>query len=120
MGTRNANAQNANAAFSKRNRNASAIVLIQRRTKTSFELNKEKIDRNINRVLNETDWSILQILLENPTVMNKEISEKAMLSVDGVGSSLRRMYNYFEIRDTKYKKIALLNKVVKISESIQN
>ena len=85
-----------------------------------FELNKEKIDRYINRVLNETDWSILQILLENPTVMNKEISEKAMLSVDGVGSSLRRMYDYFEIRDTKYKKIALLNKVIKISESIQN
>ena len=52
--------------------------------------------------------------------MNKEISEKAMLSVDGVGSSLRRMYDYFEIRDTKYKKIALLNKVIKISESIQN
>ena len=85
-----------------------------------FELNKEKIDRYINRVLNETDWSILQILLDNPIVMNKEISEKAMLSVDGVGSSLRRMYDYFEIRDTKYKKIALLNKVIKISESIQN
>ena len=85
-----------------------------------FELNKEKIDRYINRVLNETDWSILQILLDNPIVMNKEISEKSMLSVDGVGSSLRRMYDYFEIRDTKYKKIALLNKVVKISESLQN
>ena len=85
-----------------------------------FELNKEKIDRYINRVLNETDWSILQILLDNPIVLNKEISEKAMLSVDGVGSSLRRMYDYFEIRDTKYKKIALLNKAIKISESIQN
>ena len=85
-----------------------------------FELNKEKIDRYINRVLNETDWSILQILLDNPIVMNKEISEKSMLSVDGVGSSLRRMYDYFEIRDTNYKKIALLNKAIKISESIQN
>ena len=85
-----------------------------------FQLNKEKIDSYINRVLNQTDWSILQILLDNPTAMNKEISEKSMLSVDGVGSSLRRMYDYFEIRDTKYKKIALLNKVIKISESIQN
>ena len=66
--------------------------------------------------MNETDWSILQILLDNPTVMNKEISEKTMLSVDGFGSSLRRMYDYFEICDTKYKKIALLNKVIKISE----
>jgi len=85
-----------------------------------FELNKEIIDSYIDRVLNETDWSILQILLDNPIVMNKEISEKAMLSVDGVGSSLRRMYDYFEIRNTKYKKIALLNKVIKISKSIQN
>ena len=85
-----------------------------------FELNKEKIDSYIDRVLNETDWAILQILLDNPLAMNKEISENSMLSVDGVGSSLRRMYDYFEIHDTKYKKIALLNKVVKISESIQN
>jgi len=85
-----------------------------------FELNKEKIDSYIDRVLNETDWAILQILLDNPLAMNKEISEKSMLSVDGVGSSLRRMYDYFEIRDTKYKKIALLNKAIKISESIQN
>jgi len=85
-----------------------------------FELNKEKIDRYINRVLNETDWAILQILLDNPMILNKEISEKALLSVDGVGSSLRRMYDYFEIRETKYKKIVLLNKVIKISKSIQN
>ena len=85
-----------------------------------FELNKEKIDRYIDRVLNETDWVILQILLDNPMILNKEISEKALLSVDGVGSSLRRMYDYFEIRETKYKKIVLLNKVIKISKSIQN
>lgn len=85
-----------------------------------FELNKEKIDSYIDRVLNETDWAILQILLDNPMILNKEISEKVLLSVDGVGSSLRRMYDYFEIRDTKYKKIVLLNKAIKISKSIQN
>lgn len=83
-----------------------------------FELNKEKIDSYIDRVLNETDWAILQILLDNPMILNKEISEKALLSIDGIGSSLRRMYDYFEIRNTKYKKIALLNKVIKISKSI--
>ena len=97
-----------------KNQNLSVVSL------DKFVLNKEKIDCYINRVLNKTDWTILQILLDNPIAMNKEISEKSMLSVDGVGSSLRRMYDYFEIHDTKYKKIALLNKVVKISESIQN
>ena len=97
-----------------KNQNLSVVSL------DKFVLNKEKIDCYINRVLNKTDWTILQILLDNPIAMNKEISEKSMLSVDGVGSSLRRMYDYFEIRDTKYKKIALLNKAIKISESIQN
>ena len=82
----------------------------------NFELNKQKLDDKIERVLNETDWSILNILIEDPTAMNKQIAEKANLSIDGVGSSLRRMYEYFEIKETKYKKIALLHKVIKISE----
>ena len=82
----------------------------------NFELNKQKLDDKIERVLNETDWSILNILIEDPTAMNKQIAEKANLSIDGVGSSLRRMYEYFEIHETKYKKIALLHKVIKISE----
>ena len=81
-----------------------------------FELNREKLDSYIRRSLNETDWLILQVLLVNPTAMNKEISEKVNLSIDGVGSSLRRMYDYFDIHDTKYKKVALLHKVIKVSE----
>ena len=81
-----------------------------------YELNREKLDNYIKRNLNETDWLILQVLLLNPTAMNKEISEKVNLSIDGVGSSLRRMYDYFEIHDTKYKKVALLHKVIKVSE----
>ena len=85
--------------------------------KNNFELNKQKLDSNIDRVLNETDWSILNILIKDPTAMNKEIGEKANLSIDGVGSSLRRMYEYFEIKETKYKKIALLHKVIRISQS---
>jgi tetratricopeptide (TPR) repeat protein len=83
----------------------------------NFELNKQKIDSNIDRILNETDWSILNILIENPIAMNKHIAEKANLSIDGVGSSLRRMYEYFEVHETKYKKIALLHKAIKISQS---
>mgnify|MGYP006179348655 CR=1 FL=1 len=82
-----------------------------------FELNKQKLDNNIERVLNETDWAILNILIKEPTAMNKQIAEKANLSIDGVGSSLRRMYEYFEVHETKYKKIALLHKAIKISQS---
>ena len=83
----------------------------------TFELSKDKIDSYLNRVLNESDWSILLALLENPVSINQEIAEKVFLSIDGVGSSLRRMYDYFKIDETKYKKIALLHKAIEISNS---
>jgi len=84
----------------------------------NFELSKQKIDNYLNRVLNETDWRVLLILLDNPMVLNKEIAEKSNMSIDGIGSSLRRMYDYFEINQTKYKKVALIHKAVNISERI--
>jgi tetratricopeptide (TPR) repeat protein len=83
-----------------------------------FELSKKKIDSYLNRGLNETDWCVLLILLDNPMVLNKEIAEKSNMSIDGIGSSLRRMYDYFEINETKYKKVALIHKAVNISERI--
>ena len=83
-----------------------------------FELSKQKIDSYLNRVLNETDWKVLLLLLDNPMVLNKEIAEKSNMSIDGIGSSLRRMYEYFEINETKYKKVALIHKAVNISERI--
>jgi hypothetical protein len=51
-------------------------------------------------------------------VLNKEIAEKSNMSIDGIGSSLRRMYDYFEINETKYKKVSLIHKAVNISERI--
>jgi hypothetical protein len=83
-----------------------------------LELSKEKIDNHLDRVLNETDWNVLLILLDNPMVLNREIAEKSNMSIDGIGSSLRRMYDYFEVNETKYKKVALIHKVVNISERI--
>ncbi len=46
---------------------------------SNFELNKEKIQASINRKLNKTDWSVLNVLLNNPEASNKEISEKVFL-----------------------------------------
>lgn len=83
-----------------------------------FELNREKIHSFLDRKLNETDWNVLNILLENPVISNKDIAEKAFMSVDGIGSSLRRMYEYFEIKDSKYKKISLLMEAIKLSNKI--
>jgi hypothetical protein len=81
-----------------------------------FELIKEKIEKTIDRKLNATDWNVLNILLKEPEVSNKDIAEKAFMSVDGIGSSLRRMYLYFDIKETKYKKIALIMEAIKASK----
>lgn len=82
-----------------------------------FELNRAKIETAIARKINETDWSVLNILLDDPVISNKDIAEKAFMSVDGIGSSLRRMYDYFEIEESKYKKTSLLMKAIKLSNS---
>lgn len=81
----------------------------------SAALVKEKLEKAIEKKLNETDWNVLKILLEDPVISNIELAEKAFMSVDGIGSSLRRMYEYFDIPYSKYMKIALLLKAIKIS-----
>ena len=83
----------------------------------SFQLDMEKIQHQIDRKLNETDQNILNVLLEDPMITNKGIANKVFLSIDGVGSSLRRMYVYFDIKESKYKKITLLLEAVKLSNS---
>ncbi len=75
---------------------------------TAFELDRSQLEHSLGRKLNETDWKVLNILLEDPSASNRSIAEKACLSVDGIGSSLKRMYEYFAVKDTKYKKISLL------------
>ena len=84
-------------------------------TGNSFRLNRTSIESHIDKKLNETDWKVLNILLDDPVITNKEIAEKAFRSVDGIGSSLRRMYEYFEIKESKYKKISLLLEAIKTS-----
>mgnify|MGYP000983653683 CR=1 FL=1 len=46
-----------------------------------------------------------------------EIAKKVCLSIEGVGSSLRRMYVYFNIKESKYKKISLLLDAVRLSNN---
>lgn len=83
-----------------------------------FELDRDRLEAQLERTLNETDWKVLNILLRDPTITNVQIAENACLSVDGIGSSLRRMYVYFSIQETKYKKIALLHKAMKLSKRV--
>lgn len=81
----------------------------------SVILNKDKLEKTINNKLNETDWKILNLLYDDPIIMNKILAQKVSLSVEGVSSSLRKMYRLFEIKDGKNKKIALLLESIRIS-----
>ena len=55
---------------------------------------------------------VLQTIQADPVISNAKIAERVFLSVDGIGSSLRRMYDYFGIKDSNYKKISLVMKVL--------
>lgn len=82
-----------------------------------INLNRTQIEKNIGKELNETDWKVLNLLLEDPTMPNKTIAEKAFMSIDGIGSSLRRMYATFQVAESKYMKIALLTQAIKFSST---
>ena len=94
----------------KRNDHSSMVIPLNK-----FELNRNNIEKSINRKLNNTDWNVLTILLADPVISNKNIATKAFMSLDGISSSLRRMYEYFNLSESKYKKIALLLDAVKRS-----
>ena len=81
----------------------------------SLEDQRLVIEAAIDRPLNETDWNVLNLLMAEPTMTNQALADQAYLSIDGIGSSLRRMYDYFNVRETKYKKIALIHAVTKLA-----
>ena len=73
--------------------------------------------KNAENKLNDTDWKILKLICVTPTITNKDIGEKVYLSVDGVKSSFKKMYDLFDITSIgRNKKISLAIKVIKLSE----
>ena len=83
--------------------------------KKILTLNKEKIEKAINNRLGESSWMILNLIFNNPSIGNKEIAEEISLSLEGVSSSLRRMYQAFEINSSSNKKITLIMKATRLS-----
>ncbi len=81
------------------------------------QLNQENIEHHIGAKLNQTDWNILTIVYNNPLVSNKEIANTVHLSVDGVSSSLRKMYKHFDITESKRseKKLQLIVAAARLS-----
>ena len=96
----------------KRNQNPLVLELDDQ-----VNLNLELLEQHVNQKLNKTDWKVLNELVKDPLISNKMIAEKIFMSVEGVSSSLRRMYIYFDIDETRYKKIALVMKAIQVSKS---
>lgn len=78
-------------------------------------LDKAKLEQAIGSKLGESSWLILNLLFQQPDISNKAIAKEVSLSVEGVSSSLRRMYNSFELEGSHNKKVALITKAVRIS-----
>ncbi len=77
-------------------------------------LSRDKVSAAIDGKLNDTDWKILNLLITDPFMSNRDIAESVSLSMDGAGSSLRKMYSLFELQDEKNKKVALVRKSITI------
>lgn len=86
-----------------------------------IRLNKERIEARLRITIGESAWRILNVLFDNPTISNREIAEQVHLSVEGVSSSLRRMYRSFGLQSKKRRnlKVALLARAIELSADEQ-
>jgi tetratricopeptide (TPR) repeat protein len=103
------------------------IELIKERAATQFisvegrrkgmKLDKGKLETHLGTALGESSWNILTAIYEKPTISNREIAQQVFLSLEGVSSSLRRMYRSFEVTSgsSKSLKVALVAKAIKVS-----
>ena len=89
-------------------------VLTANHKKEKLALNRERIEGTINSTLNTTDWNILKAIFTNPVITNKAIADEVSLSIEGVSSSLRRMYIKFDLEKSNNQKLALLIEATKI------
>ncbi|WP_418639130.1 tetratricopeptide repeat protein [Winogradskyella sp.] len=81
-------------------------------------LNKDKIEKEINAKLNPTDWGILNELHNNPSIKGAMLAEKVHISIDGVYSSLKKMYKLFDIsRASGNQRFNLVLKAIQISNN---
>ena len=85
---------------------------------TEFEVDREKVNTAAENKLNESDLKILTELCRQPTIANKDIAEQVYLSLEGVKSSFKKMYDLFDITaSSRNKKLALAIRVMTLSEA---
>jgi ATP/maltotriose-dependent transcriptional regulator MalT len=83
----------------------------------ALKLDKEKIETHLGATMGESAWNILNAIFEEPTISNQEIAQQVFLSIEGVSSSMRRMYSSFEVRSISSKNLkrALVTRAIEVS-----
>jgi hypothetical protein len=82
----------------------------------NIDLDRNKIETEVTNKLNESDWKIINQIMENPTISNNELANQVSLSVEGTRSSLKKMYRAFEIPSSRNMRLTLVIKLVQISK----
>ncbi len=78
-------------------------------------LDRAKIEAVFEHKLNESDWKIIDELLEHPSISNKALADKVALSIEGTRSSLKKMYRMLEIPSSRNMRLTLVIKLVQLS-----
>jgi tetratricopeptide (TPR) repeat protein len=83
--------------------------------------NKASIEEIWQAKINESDWKILETLKNQPMLNNQEIAEQVNLSLEGVRSSLKKMYRYAGLeKRSPNQKLNLIHALLKTLQSTNN
>lgn len=91
-----------------------------KKSKDLDQTHKTFIESVIQAKFNTSDWKISNCLYHSPGLTNPEIANKVNLSVDGVKSSLKKMYRLFDIETGKNMKLNLVLRISQIMKSHQD
>lgn len=82
--------------------------------KTQSSWDKSVIEKIFDAKINESDWQILNILRNDPMSNNAQIAEAVNLSIEGVRSSLKKMYRLANLeKRSENQRLSLIRFVLK-------
>ncbi len=84
------------------------------------KISKDSLMKQFGIKLNATDLAIIEELYKNPLISNLQLAEKVSRSLEGVSSSLRKMYSDFNIQEKSNKKLALIKEVLRYLDLMKN
>lgn len=69
--------------------------------------------------INETDWKVIEVLMDQPLITVEQLAAEVYLSKDGAKTSLRRLYKTFNISGAGAKKVRLIQCLQQLKEQME-